>query len=122
MPAVPHRYLISASDSLRAGSHGHVDRDPRGQMPDLIKQAGGVCGSAEVLIYRRTKGRRAGSVRGTAVLLLTTTGRKSGARRADLWGTSRTGAVSGVGDGGGRCGSTRMCGHDTLRPTPGYAG
>src|SRR5664279_2177219 len=107
MPAVPHRYLISASDSLRAGSHGHVDRDPRGQMPDLIKQAARVCGSAEVLIYRRTKGRRAGSVRGTAVLLLTTTGRKSGARRTRPVGTSRTGAVRGVGvgNGGDRYGS-----------------
>jgi deazaflavin-dependent oxidoreductase (nitroreductase family) len=37
--------------------------------------------ATQVWIYRRTKGRRAGSVRGTPVLLLTTTGRKSGERR-----------------------------------------
>jgi deazaflavin-dependent oxidoreductase (nitroreductase family) len=37
--------------------------------------------AAQVWIYRRTKGRLAGSVRGTPVLLLTTTGRKSGASR-----------------------------------------
>ncbi len=35
----------------------------------------------QVWLYRRTKGRRAGSVRGTPVLLLTTTGRRSGERR-----------------------------------------
>ena len=37
--------------------------------------------ATQVWIYRRTKGRRAGSARGTPVLLLTTTGRKSGERR-----------------------------------------
>jgi deazaflavin-dependent oxidoreductase (nitroreductase family) len=37
--------------------------------------------ATQVWIYRRTKGRRAGSVRGTPVLLLTTTGRKSGQRK-----------------------------------------
>ena len=37
--------------------------------------------AAQVWIYRRSKGRLAGSVRGTPVLLLTTTGRKSGASR-----------------------------------------
>ena len=37
--------------------------------------------ATQVWIYRRTKGRRTGSVRGTPVLLLTTTGRKSGERR-----------------------------------------
>jgi deazaflavin-dependent oxidoreductase (nitroreductase family) len=37
--------------------------------------------AAQVWIYRRTQGRRAGSVRGTPVLLLTTTGRKSGVNR-----------------------------------------
>jgi deazaflavin-dependent oxidoreductase (nitroreductase family) len=37
--------------------------------------------AAFVWVYRRTKGRLAGSIRGTPVLLLTTTGRRSGARR-----------------------------------------
>jgi F420H(2)-dependent quinone reductase len=37
--------------------------------------------AAQVWIYRRSKGRLVGSVRGTPVLLLTTTGRKSGASR-----------------------------------------
>ena len=37
--------------------------------------------AAQVLIYRRSKGRLVGSVRGTPVLLLTTTGRKTGAPR-----------------------------------------
>lgn len=37
--------------------------------------------AAFVWVYRRTDGRFAGSVRGTPVLLLTTTGRRSGARR-----------------------------------------
>jgi len=37
--------------------------------------------ATQVWIYRRSKGRLAGSVRGTPVLLLTTTGRKSGASR-----------------------------------------
>jgi F420H(2)-dependent quinone reductase len=37
--------------------------------------------AAQVWIYRRSKGRLGGSVRGTPVLLLTTTGRKSGASR-----------------------------------------
>jgi len=37
--------------------------------------------AAQVWLYRRTQGRRAGSVRGTPVLLLTTTGRKSGVSR-----------------------------------------
>ena len=37
--------------------------------------------ATQVWIYRRTKGRRAGSARGTPVLLLTTTGRKSGERK-----------------------------------------
>jgi len=35
----------------------------------------------QVWLYRRTQGRRAGSMRGTPVLLLTTTGRHSGERR-----------------------------------------
>jgi deazaflavin-dependent oxidoreductase (nitroreductase family) len=37
--------------------------------------------ATQVWLYRRTKGRLAGSVRGVPVLLLTTTGRRSGARR-----------------------------------------
>ena len=37
--------------------------------------------AAQVWIYRRTKGRLAGSVRGTPVLMLTTTGRRSGVSR-----------------------------------------
>lgn len=37
--------------------------------------------ATQVWIYRRTKGRRAASMRGTPVLLLTTTGRRSGERR-----------------------------------------
>lgn len=37
--------------------------------------------AAFVWVYRRTDGRLAGSMRGTPVLLLTTTGRRSGARR-----------------------------------------
>ena len=47
--------------------------------------------AAQVWIYRRSKGRLAGSVRGTPVLLLTTTGRKSG--------TSRTRPVGYLPDG-----------------------
>ena len=37
--------------------------------------------AAQVWLYRRTNGRRAGSVRGMPILLLTTTGRRSGERR-----------------------------------------
>jgi deazaflavin-dependent oxidoreductase (nitroreductase family) len=37
--------------------------------------------AVQVWVYRRTKGRLAGSMGGTPVLLLTTTGRKSGASR-----------------------------------------
>ena len=37
--------------------------------------------AAQVWLYRRTKGRRAGSMRRIPVLLLTTTGRRTGERR-----------------------------------------
>src|SRR5664279_2752916 len=39
--AQPYRCVNSAGDSLRAGSYRHVPRELRGQIPDLIKQAGG---------------------------------------------------------------------------------
>jgi hypothetical protein len=52
--------------------------------------------ATQVWIHRRTKGRRAGSVRGTPVLLPTTTGRKSGERRTRRWATCPTWGVPGV--------------------------
>lgn len=51
-----------------------------------------IANRVHVWLYRRTDGRRGGSVRGTPILLLTTIGRKTGAKRTRPLGYFRDGS------------------------------